>query len=667
MAHTYFPGIGAVVLCAALASAAAQSDERLVEDVIERTAFDTGGEQQAREYIDALERAEASPLQLNTAREAEILALPCLSEQQARAVVHLRRRLGEFARWEQLEILAGLDRETLAALRRCVWLHPGDEAAPAFAGWDARLRTRLEHDEQEKAGFTRGAWTGPPRRSSIRVTAQSPHTFGGGALIARDPGELSWADHAAWYLRAEPDGDIEDIVLGCFRIGAGTGLVLGSPGRGTSALDTRGAATSAALALSPSLPGGGAPPETGLAARLRSGSMQMLVFAARAPLDGRVDSLDGSLAGTYETGLHRSASEQATRASAERWRAGCAAELDFENEALRMSLGAALVGTRFSRFVAASSPWDYRGRSTAAGSVYARAEGRRWWAAAECAANAGGGAACAAGAEYAVDRALRAGVGIRACSPRFQSLYGSIAGTGASARNEYGWRFGLAAPIFPALEFALGVDASRRPVPTATVDLPVSASELRVETRWRISSRARLELRWTRRSGDDTHAGVDAQGRELRALVPRCHESGRVELRFEDAEGSGLRLRCDAVSARWTLPRAAESGYLLAADAALAPADWLRLRGRVCLHETESYDTRLYMAESTLPGAVSSAALYGRGARCVLSAQLRWSWGACALAWSQSLRPGAVAIGSGDDAIAGDETGRLSMQLDLRP
>ena len=73
------------------------------------------------------------------------------------------------------------------------------------------------------------------------------------------------------------------------------------------------------------------------------------------------------------------------------------------------------------------------------------------------------------------------------------------------------------------------------------------------------------------------------------------------------------------------------------------------------------------MAESTLPGAVSSAALYGRGARCVLSAQLRWSWGACALAWSQSLRPGAVAIGSGDDAIAGDETGRLSMQLDLRP
>ena len=116
----------------------------------------------------------------------------------------------------------------------------------------------------------------------------------------------------------------------------------------------------------------------------------------------------------------------------------------------------------------------------------------------------------------------------------------------------------------------------------------------------------------------------------------------------------------------WSAWHQNESAYLLFAELHLRPANWLSCGGRITMHETDSYETRIYAAESFIPGAGMANAMYEKGMRTAAVAETRWSWGSFTAAWTCSVRPGVRSLSSGNDEVTGDTLGRLSMQLELR-
>ena len=411
-------------------------------------------------------------------------------------------------------------------------------------------------------------------------------------LTEKDPGEVAWNDFTALYAtHTRPDSSLQ-IALGDLRPGFAQGLVLArAPARGgVPALSRR--RDSPRLGHRSS---GEFPTLRGLALRWNSAGGTAILLAGRNRLDARLDTL-GRAVSLPRSGLHISAGQRAARHRLRAWIGGARWRL----RRPPVHLGATIVATRFDRPVdlrrPERTPWALHGR----GQLQWGLDLRTSWGVAEISGDHQGHGALLA--------AIRARMGpnrleslLRYYAPGFHSLYGG-APSAAGMHNELGYLLALAGGG-GGLTWRLFADLYRRLRPDRLRPAPglTQTSGISLGQAWGRGGRLQLSYQ-ARQSPLWQSQGPDAQ------------QSRRLRFDLNWRHGSlQMRLRLEGRTIHTSLPPQ-EVGLL-----ASARATYRSHRSQIALHlsryRTDSYQSRIYEFEHSLPGTVSVRSFHGTGWR----------------------------------------------------
>jgi hypothetical protein len=130
--------------------------------------------------------------------------------------------------------------------------------------------------------------------------------------------------------------------------------------------------------------------------------------------------------------------------------------------------------------------------------------------------------------------------------------------------------------------------------------------------------------------------------------------------------GLRVRLRAEYAHSRYDMYVSPSRGTLLSAELRWRPAPWVSCTARLTAYESDSYDARLYQFEHDVRGVMQNVVCYGHGMRSYILVTLHLG-DALELGarYALTVRDGDRSSGSGDDMIAGDRIGVLSLQLDV--
>ncbi|MBE0643226.1 MAG: hypothetical protein IH600_04035 [Bacteroidetes bacterium] len=625
------------------------------------------GEQSA--LLERFDEWLQNPLPLASARLADITALPFLTRAEARRVRAIARdsvsvRDPALACRLIDSVLAG-DADRIALLHLCTRLR---EAPDVSRGYTVALRSRLQQEDEPRAGFLDGRYPGSRLRLQQRLRAQVGEAAGpqldAAVLIEKDPGEIALTDHLAGYVSVRDVGPLRRAVLGDFAITAGQGLVFWQAfglAKGGEAVRV-GRAPDLLSPYSSATEGFGA---SGAAVQLGGDFLDAVVFYSRRGRDASIDSETGTAGAFSIDGLHRSESEQARRGSVDEQMAGGHVGTRLPAFGGMLGIGTSAQGTRYSVPSEPRTPFGFRGDEAWVLGADAAWNGDRLSLFGEAAWAHTHVPAFIAGMEAELTPRVSAALILRRYHERFVSLQGAAFGERDGVQNEEGAYIGLRLRPARGVKINAWMDIYRFPNRTYFVHLPSSGVEGMCAAEFTIARGTVLRLRAGHVRKDQTVAAVDDLGRDIRPITRRLQSSVRAELQHEAKNGTRARLRAEYAQTTWEAFLAPGDGMLLSADLRVKPHRTLSLLGRLTAYGTDSYDARLYQFEHDVRGVMQNVVMYGDGLRAYLLAQ----WEplpriVLGLRYALTVQDGVRSMSSGADEIAGDRIGKVSLQLD---
>ncbi|MBQ42049.1 MAG: hypothetical protein CME15_06280 [Gemmatimonadetes bacterium] len=515
-------------------------------------------------------------------------------------------------------------------LSLCSWLvPPGGAAQLATAGTPAAAPFSNEADAPVLEG--RAADLRSESRLALRWRLQTDSaTYGRSRLYQRldwqlgegrgiyflaekDPGERRWDDFTSFHLRWRSSALPLDLVAGDLKPGFGQGLLFGR-------YASRGGVPTAAARRESQRIGYRSSSENGalrgVALRYNGRGSEAVGLLAVASLDARFDE-DGVVTTLPESGIHISERELAGRDGMKIRVFGLRLR---RHRAGGLGWGVTLQQLAFNRPLDLRRPGKvataFRGRrqlTVAADGVLTRGLLQSFG---EVARHDGNKWAGVGGVRFDLPGIRLSGLG-RYYAPGFQSFFGGAASGAGSMSNEVGFQLSIAGRR-GGLRWRLYADQFRRLQPASTDPLPAAAETwgLELERRprrgswyWKVAVQGKLRGRW--RGGNPF--GESSQ--RLRTELLKGTGSNQLRLRAElkRLEGEGGGELGALVSARVARSLAGRTGIL-----------------HLSRFRTDSYITRIYEYEQSLPGSVSLPPLYGDGWR--IYALLRPHLGATRLA-----------------------------------
>jgi hypothetical protein len=615
------------------------------------------GEQSA--LLERIEQWQRSPVILERALLRDITALPFLTRAEARRMRALAR--DPHATREQIDSVLDGDIDRLALLHACTRLRAQEDFTPGFA---VALRSRMQQEDQPRAGFLDGRYPGSRLRLQQRLKMQVGAKVEAALLMEKDPGETDFADHLAGYLAINELGVFRRIVLGDFAITAGQGLVFWQAfglAKGGEAVRV-GRSPELLSPYSSATEGFGA---RGAAVQLGGESADAVIFYSHRGRDASIDAETGTAGAFSIDGLHRSDSEQARRSSVEEQMAGghATAHLPLWDGTLQAGMSAQ--SARYSILSEPRTPFGFRGDEAWVLGANGGWSGERLALFGEAALSHTHVPAFIGGFE--ADLTSRASVALiaRRYHERFLSLQGAAFGERDGVQNEEGVYVGLRLRPVPRLKISAWTDVYHFPNRTYFVHLPSSGNEASCIAEYAIDRGIALRLRVGHVRKDQTAAAKDEAGRDIRPVARRIQSSLRAELQHEAANGTRLRLRAEYVRTEWDAYLPSGGGMLLSADLRLRPLPGFTLLGRLTAYGTDSYDARLYQFEHDVRGVMQNVVMYGDGLRAYLLLQWqplpRFLLG---LRYALTVQDGMPSMSSGADTVAGDRLGKVSLQVD---
>ena len=551
---------------------------------------------EAEDYEPLLADLEAVRIDLNRASVDEVLALPALSQGEARSIVAYRKQKGAFRSTEELRVAGLVEPRHLEAI--APYVRVASPKTPVEVSLTSRSRVVLK-SANAAGGF------GDPSFAALKLYHSTTLRLGERAQAAfltdKDHGEGSLGDFVAGYVDVRDVVGIDRVVAGDFRPGFGQGLLFGRfPRMGVSPvkqspsrqLGYRSAAENGAL--------------RGLLVARSVGCVEITLLYSRTRRDARKNA-QGAIETLLDTGLHVTESEKAAedvlseRSVAGRllWRAG-----------LSTKLGATLAAHRFDPSL---GPGDWEkehfafrgGRQTLFGLDW-DVSVQHFNGFGEIAVSSKTGYGLVAGVlceEKPVTLRLLA----RTYTPGFYAPYGTSFSSGDNA-NERGVYTEVEWRLTPRARMTLFLDQHRRPWRTYSIPVPVvgSSSGGTIEYRPHRGLTASLKL-----GSRNSQESASSEG----GLLDKHAEYWHVDLRWLPDERLAVhgRVARSAVSFQHTV--SSEQGALLFGDLRIALSESFTVDARLTFFDTDSYASRIYQFEDDLKGIFASRPMYGCGKR----------------------------------------------------
>ncbi|RYZ22566.1 MAG: helix-hairpin-helix domain-containing protein [Chitinophagaceae bacterium] len=587
--------------CCLTAAAQSSTDFELLQERRERPLEPESFEQE-------LQYRRRHPLELNTATANELLALG-LADEQVRALLDHRRQLGLLVAIEELQAVPFWDAETIERVRPFVTLE-GKQTVAGIAGQlrggDHQSLLRWGRSQPLPAGAT--SWVGSPDRLYARYRYRHEGGLRWGLTLAKDAGEPLFRDgrpidflsiHAA----GTGNGLLRQWFLGDYQVHFGQGLISWQglafgPGADLSLLKRQGPV------LTPMLAGDEFGFFRGAAVVLQRRAWTLHLFGSRRRLDAPA-AADSGAGALRASGYHRTASERAAQGRIGQWAAGArlgrewrafrigaqAQYLDFSTSFVPSPAPYRAFALRGNRLFSAGADWSGNWRNLHFFGEYA---------------HGGRGGALVQGLLFSAGTRWDGALLLRLLSPGYTHIYGAPADHWGQGANERGLYLGF--QVRPAAGWLLAAwaDAARAPWLRYRLDGASSAFGGGLQASWKPERKLEADLR-LRLQDEDRPAEGEEKG--VRPPMPGRRLSVRFGLRDERVARLTTQARAEAVWAEGA------GGYLLGSGWRARTIKWGTVSFRMLLFYTDTYDTRIYVADPDATAGAGIFPVYGRGYR----------------------------------------------------
>ncbi len=320
----------------------------LLIEQVERLAEDSDDDLDFEDLLENYIFLSENPINLNSDEVVRLLELHLINAFQYEELQKYRRYYGDFLFMEELEMLEGIDEQTLAILAPVVYvgkdLTKDKITLKKLASYGkhqvlGRFEQVLEsqqgyasYSDEEILAKPNSRFLGSPQRYQLRYTYNYRNKVRAGFVLEKDPGEMFFTDHVSdtvkallgkqyhrgfdfvgFHLYAKDMGIVKAAVIGDYQMSWGQGLTMwsgmsfGKAGAGSSIMKQgRG--------LSPKSSASETLFMRGTAVTLGGGPFGATVFYANRMIDANVsvaDSLEEAemVSSLQETGYHRTIGE----------------------------------------------------------------------------------------------------------------------------------------------------------------------------------------------------------------------------------------------------------------------------------------------------------------------------------------------------------------------
>jgi len=407
------------------------------------------------------------------------------------------------------------------------------------------------------------------------------------------------------------------MLLGHYRLDYGQGLVLGDYAGSFTGSAFPATVKKRARGLQACASTFEAGPFFGMAC---SGSRQRVafsLFASKARLDATLNE-DGTVSSIYESGLHRTQSEQAKKDILEERLLGGHVSVDAGG------LGSAGATFFVSRFDCPFQPadrerrrYEFRGRDNAAGGLHFDLYSRRFNLFGEVAGSSPGGAGGLLGGLIVAGR-VELDVVFRDYARNFCNRHNyGFARDPDATQNETGILLGFQYKPDTRTQLKAYVDRWANPWRRYYEKMPPRSEEFWSQAEHQIGDRLLVTVRLAVKTKEVDEASMDGGSQN----IIRRQINGRGQLDWQFRESIRWRGRLERVRVQYPSASRQEEGWLFFVDLKYALPKRITLENRLTLFRTASYESRVYAYESDLPGAMTNLGFSGEGMRWYLVAK----------------------------------------------
>jgi len=617
------------------------------------------------EILENLQQMQHRPINLNEASSVELDRFPLLTRAQILKIISVRQQQ-PFKNWTDFQNRAELNGELTAWMRLyfTILKKPSKNHPDLKMKW----RQRFQRKFPKSRGFVSGDYPGSIWKQNHRFEFQF-RQFQGGLLFEKDPGEIHWNDHHAAFFSIHALSSRLKIIMGNYRIHAGQSLVLWGPygiGKSTSF-------TAMVPKNRDSLRGYLNTDENnffrGIAVQYTKSRITASVFCSETPKDARKDSTIQSfpVSGYHRTETERS-HQKKTREQMAGGRIAC--------RCAGMTIGFTGWCSRYSDPVAEPDPvrqkFHFQGRKNAAIGFDCHAQVAGCRLAGELAKSESGGYALISHLFWQ-NRTMQWLLLYRCFSPNFQNPHARGFGY-AEASNEGGYFIGGRIKGLLKTRLCFYLDLSRTPWRTYYHPMPEVKSDFLIQVERSFGSGCAVSLKYRYRMDSETAEGVACIGRTITTLQDRIRKQVRFDVHIEPEASCRLRSRiewmgfsCPSQDGVITLEPRHETGFLCFQEIRFQARKLATVMARWTSFDTDSYDSRIYMFETDLPGILNNRPFCHSGSRWSLLVRVQpRSWLCLSIKYGITWLDNQSSIGTGLDEISGDHVKDLNLQIDIQ-
>ncbi|MEW6506868.1 MAG: helix-hairpin-helix domain-containing protein [Bacteroidota bacterium] len=629
-----------------------------MEEILE----DASLENEETQIYDSIEYLMNNPILLKTASVKDLMRIPLINIQTARAIIRCRNLKGGIYKPEVLINIEGVSNEEIN--RILPFLKLGDEKeislfeglSELFRNIKFYYRFRTQNDLQNRLGFTNGRYAGSKPKFYNRLKVNSADKFYFGLLFEKDAGEKSFADFSSFHLMISDLPIFNTIILGDYLFEFGQGLALWSPysfSKGTDAINTV------------SKGGGNAVPYTsadenqffrGVALKLNLDRITVSPFLSYNKKDASIDSINNQITSLSLDGLHRTRSEIKKENSVTEKVIGTAIDFDLNTD---VKIGLLYYRSVFSNNFAFTDQLKKSGNNFSYLSSSYSALFQHLFLSGEVAYNMTSVASIHT-ANLLVDKNFTLVFSFRNFPRNFINLHANSFGEKGTAQNEVGFYSGIKFRTDYGV-FNIYFDQFKFPVAANNYYFSSTGNDFLFYYTNKIFTNTELRIKYKNETKDYVQSFT-----ELRGLVKRSQQNYRAEIIYKAARNLQLRSRVEYVYLTSTQTDPGESGYLILQDIKYNPYANFNMYARFIFFSTDSYNSRLYQFENDVIGVMTNPPLYGEGLRWYLMVKYTTKFGLnISIKYSELYKPNERTLGSSDSEISGNLDNRLNFQIDF--
>ena len=668
-----------------------------LEDEIEKTAEALEMDQDYSDLADELVDLSVKPVNLNSAREDELDAIPFLTPQQRADLLNYLTTYGQVFSLYELQSIKGFDSVLIQNIRPFISVSPVSHVpAPTPANLvrfgHHNLLLRYQQTFPESAAYLGSdsvrkadpdaCYPGNPQRYYFRYNYTWFDRIQIGIAGEKDPGEQFFRgaqskgmDFYAGYLCLANLGILKNLTLGNFRVSYGQGLTIGS---GLSLGSIPGFSTGLATAKG-IMPGLGMNEESylrGLAATIKIKPVVISGFVSFHPRDATVirpdsnSSKTGEISSFTETGYHRTPLELSKRNALTEL--VCGGNINFSlvpNQQFGCKIG---VTGLFCKYSAAVLPkfypynlFGFRGNQNLNTGIDFQIRFHGIYLYGEMSRSLNHGLAWLYGISLSPDPRVYLVVICRNYQVSCQNLFSNAFGQNSLNANEQGIYTAINASIHPKVNFSGYIDLFTFPWLKYRVDSPTLGREFGVMMGWQASGNVKMLLRFYQKNSRSNAAAEPHQ--VIHHSCEYLARSYRFGLDWLPVNGLLLKTQIDVKEAgESTVIRPV--GYVAFQEVQVKAFKWPEaITLRFALFDVPAYASRIYVYEPEVLYGYNVPAYEGQGMRTCLVVKFGFSrhvdlW----------LRGGLIyytdrsEVGTGPDLTKGNIRCELTGQLMVR-